>query len=211
MQKRFFKMKKCISITHTPPENTANHVPGFIISRQLTISNGKTYRTDVVGYYPHSDIGLPIFPVGGSGSIGNIRDNWLEYVRIVIRVLALDNANQPFKPHPGIHVLGWERLERTILLPVELHEYQVPNLNDLRVVSIDQGFPVYRAALAIRPAIHMDLRAGPTWPRIAHFPKVILLVAQEDTFFRDNLFPEAIGFLIKRQTVAFIPLENRYV
>ena len=64
-------------------------------------------------------------------------DDGLEHVGIVVRVLALHHADQALKSHTGIDNVHRQRLKRAVSLTVELHEHDVPDLDDLWVVLVN--------------------------------------------------------------------------
>jgi len=63
--------------------------------------------------------------------------------------------------------------------PVELNEHQVPDLQDVGVVHVDQvgGVPA-------PDAVVVDLAAGATGARVAHLPEVVVHAAGQDTLRR---------------------------
>lgn len=65
--------------------------------------------------------------------------------------------------------------------PIELNKNQVPNLDHVRIVHVDQmtGMPVANA-------VEMDLRAGPTGTHFAHFPEVVLHAERQDLVVRNS-------------------------
>ena len=65
-------------------------------------------------------------------------DDGLEDIGIIVRVLALQHTNQTLKAHTGINHVHTEFLKTAVSLAVELHEHKVPDLDDLRVVLVDE-------------------------------------------------------------------------
>lgn len=65
------------------------------------------------------------------------------------------------------------------LLPVELYEHQVPDLQDIGVILIDQvrGIPVPNPVI-------VDLTARAAGARVSHFPEVILHIARQNPALR---------------------------
>src|SRR5690606_38719369 len=165
----------------------------------------------MVVHHPPSGIRFFVFPVRDPCLVGSISKHGLEHVRIVIGTINLAYTYQPLEAHTGIHVFGGKRFERTIFLAVKLHEHQVPYLNNLGVISINQHFSIYGPPLTVWSAIHMDFRARTTRARIAHLPEVIFLVAQENTVFGDDLLPESVGLFVLWQTINAVSFENRYI
>src|SRR3954467_14451718 len=76
--------------------------------------------------------------------------------------------------------------------PIELHEDEIPNLNDAIARAVRPIVARYR-----RPLIVMEFRAGPTGTCISHLPEVVLLVAPHNSRGRDpNLLPQLIRFVV---------------
>ncbi len=77
-------------------------------------------------------------------------------------------------------------------IPIELHEDEIPDLNDAIARAVR---PV--VAWDRRPLIVMEFRAGPTGTCISHLPEVILLVAPDNSRGRDpDLLPQPIRFVV---------------
>src|SRR5437899_12211947 len=83
-----------------------------------------------------------------AGHLADRSDDRLEKIGIIIARLALDHGREALQPHAGVDAGPGERMERALLVPVILHEDQVPELHD----------PV---AFAVRERI-----TGPAWPLV---------------------------------------------
>ena len=66
----------------------------------------------------------------------NLSNNWCKDVSIIVRGLALHETNEALKAHTGIDNLHLQWLETTVRLAIELHEYDVPNLNNLWMILV---------------------------------------------------------------------------
>ena len=86
-------------------------------------------------------------------------DDGLEDVGVVVRVLALQHAHQALEAHAGVDDVHGELLQRAVGLAVELHEHEVPYLDDLRVVLVDEVTAADATGLALlgRTAIDVNL------------------------------------------------------
>ena len=109
-------------------------------------------RTDAQG---HVHLVVPA-GVRLAGSLAQVADQRLEDVRVVVALLALQDGGEALEAHAGVDVAGREGLEGTVGLAHELHEDEVPDLDDLRVVLVDEvgagdSGPVGRA-----PDVHVD-------------------------------------------------------
>ena len=65
-------------------------------------------------------------------------DDGLEHVGVIVRVLALHHTDEALEAHTRINDVHGQLLQRTIGLTVILHEHEVPDFDNLRVVLIDQ-------------------------------------------------------------------------
>jgi len=92
--------------------------------------------------------------------------------------------------------------QATISLSVELNEHQIPNLQDIGIILINQ---LWNAASS--DSIKMYLCARATWALVSHFPKVVLGAAGDDSGFGEEAEPELAGFLIRREPQAVISSE----
>ena len=154
----------------------------------------------MVGNHTHCHIILFIFTIFSSGHFSNLFNDWLENVRIIIRSLTLQCHTQAFESHTGIDYFCRKTLQTSIRFTVELHEYQVPNFDYLRVIMVYQIMSAYLGTFFGRAQINMNLRTRSTWPCISHFPKVIMLITIYNMIFRKKLFPIAGSFIITFQS-----------
>ena len=131
-------------------------------------------------------------------------DDGLEDIGVIVGVLALHHAHQTLKAHARVDDVHRQRLQRTVSLTVELHEHDVPYLDDLRVVLVHQLAATLARGLALFrcTAVHMNLRAGTTGTRVAHLPEVVVLVAVDDMVFGHVLGP-IFGSLVVARDIFF--------
>ena len=139
----------------------------------------------------HGDGGFPgvLLP----GHFGQFLQQRHEDIRVVIRPLALQHRDDPFKAHPGIHVLGREFLQRAVAAPVVLDEDEIPEFDHIGRPSVDE----LRPAPFLGP-VDMDLRARAAGASLAHFPEVVLLVEAENMRGVDvrDLLPDSLRLII---------------
>ena len=97
-------------------------------------------------------------------------------------MLALHHANQTLEAHTGIDDVHAQLFERAVGFAVELHEYQVPYLDDLWVVLVYQFATTLAAGSLLLGGtrVNMNLRARTAGTCIAHLPEVIVLVTVDD-------------------------------
>ena len=162
----------------------------------------------MVGDNTHSDIRLRIFAVGATADRTDTTQHRLEDVGVVVRGLALDRTHETLEAHTGIDHFLSQRLQRTVCLAVILHEDDVPYLNHLRVVFVDQLPSRHFGALFGRTAVHVDLRTRTARTRITHLPEVIVLVAVQDMIGRQVFGPDRCCLVVAVQPFFFRALEN---
>ncbi len=130
-----------IAVAHGTAEDTTDDVTCLGIARQLSVGDGESDGTDVVGNYTHGDVLLLIFAVLLACHISDSFQYRLEYVGIVVGGLSLQSAHQTLEAHAGVDNLGGKPFEAAVRLAVELHEHEVPDFNHLRVVFVHQLAP----------------------------------------------------------------------
>ena len=67
-----------------------------------------------------------------------LADDGLEDIGVVVRLLVLQGTHQSLETHTGVDDLHGEFLQGTVGLAVELHEDNVPDFDDLRMVFVDE-------------------------------------------------------------------------
>src|SRR5580658_1974465 len=98
-------------------------------------------------------------------------------IGVIVRVLALQYPYESLKAHASVDMTCRKGLKTAILQPVELHEHVIPDLDDLRMIVIDQRCTVDQHPLRITPAIHTDLRTRSAGPRVPHLPEIVLFLS----------------------------------
>ena len=126
-------------------------------------------------------------------------------IRVVVAGFVLDDATDPLQSHPGVDVLGWKRDKRAVIASIEFDEDQIPDLDHVRVVEVDEF-----GSAAVRGQVVMDLAAGPAWSGGAHLPEVLLAAPSGDVRRIDvgQLTPELFGFFVGRGAVVLITGED---
>ncbi len=105
-------------------------------------------------------------------------------------------------------MLRRQRRQFLIRAAVELDEHQVPDLDHVRRTRVDE-----LAALPSLRAVIVDLGAWAARAGVAHFPEVVLLVAQMNVRRVDVRLeaPQRRGLVVARQALRFVALEDRRV
>ncbi len=114
---------------------------------------------------------------------------------------------EALKAHTGVDNLGGKRFEAAVGLAVILHEHEVPDFDNLRMVFVHKLATRDFLTLLGRTKVDMDLRAGAAGACIAHFPKVVVLVAVDDMVGRKMFAPYRLGFIVAFETFGCAALE----
>ena len=104
------------------------------------------------------------------------RDQRDEEVDLVIRMHVLQHGGEALEAHAGVDArLGQRRHREAVgaLLPVELHEHEVPDLDVAVAFGVGRA---RRPAEHVRTVVVEDLRAGTARARVGHLPEVVARV-----------------------------------
>ena len=205
--KRLIETEIGITVTNCTAQNSTNYITRLNVRRQLTVGNRECNSAQMVSDNTHCHVALLIDAILLAAHISQTLNRRLEYVGIVVRLLALQNHTQTLETHTRINVVLRQRLQRTVSLAVELHKYVVPNLNHLRVVLIDHFATGDQSYLCLVTQVEVDLATRTARTGIAHFPEVILFVTTNDMVGRQETQPEIVSLLIERNTVLLRALE----
>src|SRR5688500_6435068 len=140
---------------------------------------------------------MPVPLIGLPAAIGNPRnrldalDQWYEEVGVIVVRNRLHHSGDALQSHACIDRRFGERNESAVLLPVELHEDEIPDLEEAaRLCSLDERItgeiiqvesrPLTRRTSRKTPVrrdlrkIDVDLRAWAAWPGVGHLPEVVV-------------------------------------
>mmetsp|Transcript_18016 Transcript_18016/g.57622 ORF Transcript_18016/g.57622 Transcript_18016/m.57622 type:complete len:812 (+) Transcript_18016:860-3295(+) len=195
-----------LAVPHRTTQDAPQHVAAPVVRRHRAVRDGERQRADVVRHHTVRHVHAvrvlrahaPLVR-GRARRAADGREDGLEHVRVVVAHLALQHRRQALEPHARVHVLGRQRPQRAARLAVELDEHQVPDLEHVRVVHVDQ---VRRVAPA--DAVVVDLRARPARARVAHLPEVVLPVERQHPLRRQELQPQLARLLVRRQPIRLV-------
>ena len=158
----------------------------------------------MVGNHPEGNVNAFLLAINTATQLGKLVQIGLEHIRVIVRRFAFYGAYQALETHAGIDVLCGQRHQGTVRLALKLHEDQIPDFDDLRVVRIHKVRPGLCAALGSRAQINVDFRAGATGSRFAHFPKIIFFRAIENAVCRHVLSPHTACLVVGGQSIPCI-------
>src|SRR5258708_7039718 len=151
-----------------PPHDAAKHVAATLVRRRDAIGDEKGRRPQMIG---DDAVGCGLVPLrlhpGQVHRRGNERP---EKIDLEDRMQALEHGGGPFETHAGVD----RRLRQLDAAAagqlLELHEHQVPDLDEAVTVGI--GRPGRSAANAFA-MIEEDLRGRAAGAGVAHLPEIV--------------------------------------
>ena len=153
----------------------------------------------MVGDYAHCDVRLRRLAIAAAREFRNFIQNRAEDVGIIIRLLSLHHHTETLKAHTRINHALWQSVQCTVGFAVILHKDEIPNLNHLRIIFIDQFSSCYGRLFFSRAYVDMYFRARSTRTRLTHFPEVVVLVAVDDMVFREVSAPYRCRLIVSRK------------
>ncbi len=148
----------------------------------------------MVGNNAHGHIGILTLTIGNACLGCNLLNEGLEDVGVVVRLLALHHHAEAFETHTGVYMFGLEGFESAVSQTVELHEHEVPYLDNQGIVLINQLGAGNEFFVGFIADVDMYLTAGTAGALVAHLPEIVLLRAFKNAAFVHVLLPEVVGF-----------------
>src|SRR5690606_36442640 len=140
--------------------------------------------------------------VPGARELARRGDQVAEQVDLVVAVHALQHRGDPLQAHAGVHAWRRQRQQGAVGLAVELHEHQVPDLDEAVAVLLRRA---RGTAGNVRAVVVEDLGARAAGAGIGHLPEVVagerraLVVADPDDALRrqaDDVAPDRVSLVI---------------
>ena len=94
-----------VGIAHCASQDTANHIAGFLVARQLPVGDSEGDGADMVCHHAHGDVGLLLFAVLAAAYLADTTKHRLEDIGVVVALLALQGAHQALEAHAGVNHL----------------------------------------------------------------------------------------------------------
>ena len=155
----------------------------------------------MVGDYAHCDVRLRRLAIAAAREFCDLIQNRTEDVRIIIRLLSLHHHTETLKAHTRINHALWQSVQCTVGFAVILHKDEIPNLNHLRMIFIDQFASCHGRLFFGRAYVYMDFRARSARARLTHFPEVVVLIAIDDVVFGEVTAPDGCRLIISRKSL----------
>ena len=163
-----------------PADDPAQHVAAVLVGRDDAVGDQERERAPVIGEHTQRLVGRELLAVAPSRELLAERDQRRELVGLEHGRLALEDRRHPIEPEAGVDVVGRKRREHVDRVLVELHEHQVPVLEEALVVAAREivGLTVVDAA------IEVQLRAGTAGAGRPRLPEVLRARALDDPLAR---------------------------
>ena len=120
--------------------------------------------------------------VGDAALLGDPGHDRLVAVGLVHREDVLEDRCGALEPHAGVDVLLGQRRHTAVRMELELHEDEVPELEEALAVAARRALGA--AAADACAAVVEHLRVAPARPRPSHRPEVVRAVEREDALGR---------------------------
>ena len=211
VHQRLAHIQERIGIANCTAQYTTYHVTGFYIRRKLSVGNGKSYSTKVIGDNAHGYITFGIRAIRYSCNFCYFSEQRSKNIGIVIALCALKHHAKTLESHTRIHMLCRQRNQRTVSLPVVLDKYVVPDFNNLRMVVVNEFIAGDFSFFSFITNVDMNFGARAAWAGVAHFPEIILFGTSQNAIFRNIFFPNFESFGIFGHIISSIATENGYI
>ena len=179
---------------HGTPHDAAQHVAAALVGRQDAVGHEHGHGPPVVGQHAQRDVGALVGAVAGAEDGGRRVDDRREQVGVEHGVVALEDGQDPLEAGAGVDVLARQLGEHALGVPVELHEDEVPDLDEALVAAV-LGTAVVPVGLAL---VDEDLRVGAAGAGVAHGPEVVLVAHALDALgpHADLVDPDLLGLVV---------------
>ena len=168
-----------VGMAHGAAQDAAQHVAAPLVARQHAIGEQETASAKMIGHDAMADAELAIRRL--AGGVGAGQDQRTQRVGVVIVVHALQDGSEPLEPHAGVDGRARQRVAGAGRLLQELHEDQVPDLDEPVAILVRAAG---RAAPDLVAVVEENLTARPARPGIAHPPEIVGGRDADDTAVR---------------------------
>ena len=204
VHQRLFRTKD-VRMAHGAAHDAAQNIAATFVRRHNAIGQQEAGRAQMVGN--HAVAGHLVALRLCAGQLFRRIDQRLERVRIVIVVHALHDRRDALKPHAGIDRRLGQRHIGAVILPLELHEHEVPYFDKTVAIFIRASGRATKDMVAM---VIKNFAAWTAWPRVAHRPEIIVRGDTDNAVFRKarNLAPQVecliIGVIDRRRQARWI-------
>ena len=196
----FALSEESVGVANGTAKDATNDVARLGVGGQLTVGNGEGDGAKVVSDDTHGDVGAFVLAIFKTGEFTDALQDGLEYVGVIVRSLSLDGSHESLEAHAGVNDVHGEGFETAVGFAVELHKDNVPNLNDLRIVFVDERSTGHFGFFFGAAAVKMYFGAGTAGTGVAHFPEVVVFVSIDNVVCREVLQPKLGSLIISCET-----------
>ena len=183
-----------MALAHRAAHDPAQHVAALLVRGHHAVGHQEGRAATVVGDHSERAGGVGVLAPGAAGELLGEPHDRAKDVGLEDRLHALEDRRHALHPEAGVDVLHGQLGQRAVLMQVELHEHQVPELDEaLRVVA---GTVVLAAEG--EAAIEVELRARPAGTGRAGLPEVVVTAQLDDALVRDADRAPALDRLLVR-------------
>ncbi len=152
------------------PDDPPQHIATALVARDHAVDDQEGAGADMVG--DHLERGRA--KIGRPGELRRGGDQVTEKVDVVVAVHALQHRGEAFESHAGIDAGLGQRRQHAVVVAVELHENQVPDL-DVAVALVRRA---RRPTRDRRAVIVEDFAARAAGAGVGHLPEVVRRVGR---------------------------------
>ena len=186
------------AVPHRAAHDFAKHVAAEFVRRHHPVGNQEGGCARVIRDNAHRHVvrahRAAIFL---ARHLSEFVEDGAEQIGVVIRLVALKDRGNALEAHAGVDRWCGQRLERAVGLPVELHEYVVPDFDIPAATALDTPADGLWAGDLVAAEV-INLRASPAWTRFAHLPEVVIRAKFRQMVLGDVLQPELPGLDVPR-------------
>ena len=179
---------------HGAAHDAAQHVAPALVGGQHPVGDEHGHGAPVVGQHAECDVTAQVGAVRRPQDGGRRVDDRPEQVGVEDGIVTLEDGEDPLEAGAGVDVLARQLGELALRVAVELHEDEVPDLDEALVAAV-----LGSAVVPVRlPLVEEELRIGAAGSRVAHGPEVVLVAHALDPLgpHADLVDPELLGFVV---------------
>src|SRR5690606_1329519 len=186
------------AVAHGAAQDAAQDVAAALVAGEDTVADQEGDGATVVGDDAQRAVDLRVLAVLDPGQFGRLQEYRHVEVGLEDGADDLEDHGDALQAHPGVDVLARQRALGAVLFLVELHEDEVPDLEEA-IAVIAAGPAAGPAAAQLLAAVVKDLRVGAVRTGGADGAPPVVLVAQprdEVLGDADLVAPEGEGELV---------------
>ena len=205
-------------MAHATPQDPPQYVSATVVRRKDAVGEEEGDRPGVIGDYTERDPFLGVLRVRAPDHRCDLVEQGHEQVGVVVAPDTLHDRRQSLQPQTGIDTRGRKWVLNPVFVAVELHEDEVPQLEELARLSARLEFGRRQHGPPFLPGAHVMVHLGArtAGARIGHLPEVVLVSQPVDSLGRDpgHFDPELCRFIVgvvdgDEETVHFKPHLDR--